>query len=69
MNDALGYDLIDSKSESMLRVAVIGTETETLPLITSAERLPRIECARVSGNSRIEDFAAVVCCGFHAGDL
>jgi predicted dehydrogenase len=53
----------------MLRVAVIGTETETLPLITSAERLPRIECARVSGNSRIEDFAAVVCCGFHAGGM
>jgi hypothetical protein len=69
MNDVLGYDLIDSKSESMLRVAVIGTEAETLPLIASAERLPRFECASFSGDSGTEDFDAVIYCGSHSGGL
>ena len=47
----------------VLRVAVIGTEAETEPLIASAERLPDIECVGVPGDSGLEGFDAVAYCG------
>ena len=47
----------------MLRIAVLGTEAETRPLIASAERLAQIECVCVLRESGLEGFAAVACCG------
>ena len=52
-----------SDNRHMLRIAVIGNEAETSPLIASAERLVGIECVCVSRDSASEGFDAVACCG------
>ncbi|MCH8922892.1 MAG: Gfo/Idh/MocA family oxidoreductase, partial [Planctomycetes bacterium] len=58
-----------SDNGHILRIAVIGTEAETGPLITSAERLPGIDCAGVPGDSELDGFDAVAYCGSHDDDV
>jgi len=47
----------------MLRIAALGTETETSPLITSAGRMTGVECERIPLDRDPKGFDAVVCCG------
>lgn len=58
-----------SDNGHILRIAVIGTEAETGPLIASAERLAGIDCAGVPGDCELDGFDAVAYCGSHDDDV
>ncbi len=52
-----------------MHLAVVGTETESRPLIDATERLTGIECVCVPHGSSVEGVDAVACCGSHENSV